>query len=233
MNDIIRKSVDHGSFTFKAKFELFGSIQTINNAIFDTGCSHSLISLDSLILNKDINNARIDMILDKNTRIFTGTGVDSIKKDLTTFRQVATIINKIKEANIDKDNDYIRNEIINRITMKNIITLSKYKCIRCELVIPELNIDGIILKNINIRIGLCTENANLIGMHIIRELYTTIYSANNKIILIVTKNESDACNKISKEIKEINECLEIDKFTQQDINANYVNLIVHKKEDNK
>ncbi len=46
--DIIIGEVEYGSFRFPMQFEAFGGTQIIADAVFDTGCSHSLISFNSL-----------------------------------------------------------------------------------------------------------------------------------------------------------------------------------------
>jgi len=49
-NDTIIGEVRGGSFRFPIQFEMFGENQSIEGAVYDTGCSHSLISASSLFL---------------------------------------------------------------------------------------------------------------------------------------------------------------------------------------
>lgn len=50
-NNIIVGKIKNGSFRFPIEFHMFGMKQKIQKVTFDTGCSHSLISIKSLSID--------------------------------------------------------------------------------------------------------------------------------------------------------------------------------------
>lgn len=77
-NDTIIGAVDRGSFHFPIEFDMFSNHQYIPDAIFDTGCSHSLISIRSLNPgNKSIEELKKEALFNVNIRLGIGKGIES------------------------------------------------------------------------------------------------------------------------------------------------------------
>ena len=193
MNDVIIGVVDRGSFRFPLEFELLNNKQAITNAVYDTGCSHSLISVDSLnIGNLSIEEFKEQLLYDTETYLYAGAGVESntVKKKLQLEQLAKSLkqINDLKKSLIgdEKAEDNLRNNISE--SLKDTILDPQNKNIRFGYKIKNLKIDGVDIGDFEIRLAFNMGNVNLIGMHIIRELYTKIFTNNNKIYLIAKKN---------------------------------------------
>lgn len=106
MNNAIIGKVRRGSFHFPIQFQLFGEEQIIADAVFDTGCSHSLISAKSLIAkDKTLEQLKKDALFDANVTLSIGKGIESKEIDTTELKKQIKLINNIKkfilENNID------------------------------------------------------------------------------------------------------------------------------------
>lgn len=192
-NDVIIGKVNRGSFRFPIEFDIIGLKQAINDAVYDTGCSHSLISVDSLNLEqKSISKFKEQLIYDVNTYIYTGAGVESStsakKTELIQLGQKLKKLNKLKQGlrGNNEAEEVLRSEIDQNL--KNIILDPQNKNIRFGYKVTNLKIDGVNIGDFDIRLAFDMGNVNLIGMHIIRELYTKIFSKNNTIYLLAKKN---------------------------------------------
>lgn len=192
-NDVIIGKVNRGSFRFPIEFDIIGLKQAINDAVYDTGCSHSLISVDSLNLEqKSISKFKEQLIYDVNTYIYTGAGVESStsakKTELIQLGQKLKKLNKLKQGlrGNNEAEEVLRSEIDQNL--KNIILDPQNKNIRFGYKVTNFKIDGVNIGDFDIRLAFDMGNVNLIGMHIIRELYTKIFSKNNTIYLLAKKN---------------------------------------------
>lgn len=192
-NDVIIGAINKGSFHFPIQFEIMELKQAINDAVYDTGCSHSLISVDSLNLGKkSISEFKEQLIYDVNTYIYTGAGVESStsakKKELVLLGQKLRQLNKLKQSLIgsNKAEAVLQSKIDQNL--KDIILDPKNKNIRFGYRVSDFKIDGVNIGDFEIRLAFGMGNVNLIGMHIIRELYTKIFSKNNAIYLLAKKN---------------------------------------------
>ena len=192
-NDVIIGKVNRGSFRFPIEFDIIGLKQAINDAVYDTGCSHSLISVDSLNLEqKSISKFKEQLIYDVNTYIYTGAGVESStsakKTELIQLGQKLKRLNKLKQGlrGNNEAEEVLRSEIDQNL--KNIILDPQNKNIRFGYKVTNFKIDGVNIGDFDIRLAFDMGNVNLIGMHIIRELYTKIFSKNNTIYLLAKKN---------------------------------------------
>ena len=118
MNDVIVSKVDRGSFKFPIQFELFGNRQNISNAVFDTGCSHSLISANILnIGNKSLEDLEHEALMDIDVVLAIGAGVESNIKQIKELRKYVESINSLKAElrKITQTKDYIKFSLANAI----------------------------------------------------------------------------------------------------------------------
>lgn len=213
-NDIIIGTVKRGSFHFPIEFEIMGLKQAINDAVYDTGCSHSLISVDTLSLGeKSISEFKEQLLYDVNTRIYIGAGVESStsakKAELALLGQKLRQLNQLKQSLIENDNaKTILQQKIGQ-QLKDIILDPKNKNIRFGYKISDFKIDGVNIGDFEIRLAFGMGNVNLIGMHIIRKLYTKIFSYNNQIYLLANKNSNSADSELDKTRDELLEQLDM------------------------
>lgn len=224
MNDIIIGTVKSGSFHFPIEFELMGMEQSIDYAVYDTGCSHSLISVDSLNLGEtNINEFKEQLLYSVNTYICTGSGVESSteakKKELANLGQALRKLNALKKKLIGNNNaEAILHEKVGE-RLKRIILESPN--IRFGNKISGLKIDGVSIGDFDIRLAFGLGNVNLIGMHIIRELHTKIFSENGTVYLLAKKKSPLADIELDIAVDELKEHLEmLDKTV---LEANYIN----------
>ena len=100
-NDTIIGMIERGSFHFPIEFDMFNNHQYIPDATFDTGCSHSLISVKSLnIGNKSISDLKKEALYDIDVKLGLGKGIES--KDINTEH-----LKKILYTKIFSDNNQI------------------------------------------------------------------------------------------------------------------------------
>lgn len=75
-NDTIIGVIDKGSFRFPVEFDMFGIHQYVDNVTFDTGCSHSLISVKSLnISDKSVEELKRAALFDFDVTLIIGKGI--------------------------------------------------------------------------------------------------------------------------------------------------------------
>lgn len=205
-NDTIIGVIYRGSFHFPIEFDMFDNHQYISDAVFDTGCSHSLISVKSLNTgNKPIEDLKREALYDINIKLGIGKGIES--KDINTDQLKLDIkkINSWKEQLRDSDSTiaflktYITDEMLSRII--------KSKLVRYEYEAANYQIDGIKIGNFKVRVSFDINKVNLIGMHIIKELYTKIFSINSQIFLLAKKSTSIADTELDITIDELREQL--------------------------
>lgn len=223
-NDVIIGAVKNGSFRFPIEFEIMGMKQSINDAVYDTGCSHSLISVDSLSLGElPIDEFKERLIYDVNTCIYTGAGVESSteakKKELAQLGHTLRKLNELKKKLIGNSNaEAILHKKVGE-GLKKVILESPN--IRFGYKISDLKIDGVSIGDFEIRLAFGIGNVNLIGMHIIRELYTKIFSENDTVYLLTKKKSPLADMELDIAMDELKEQLEmLDKTV---LESNYIN----------
>lgn len=208
-----------GCFKFEVYFDLFNISQSIHRATFDTGCSHSLISVNSLKLSQNIlNTLQHDLLTDIDIPLAMGAGIESSLKTSDKIKEcIANINNKkgqLKRQSISKcDAKKILENYINAET-ENILSTSKN--VRYECKVENYMIDDMIIGDTVIRLSFNTENKNLIGMNIIKEIYTKILSLDGKVHLIAAMNK-DLADNAEKELR-INCGLDTEA-----LEANYIN----------
>ena len=166
---------------------MFSNHQYIPDAIFDTGCSHSLISIRSLNPgNKSIEELKKEALFNVNIRLGIGKGIES--KDINTdqikidIKRINSRKNQLKST--DKSTEFLK-ALINGEMQARIL---ESKLIRYEYEAINYKIDGVKIGDFNIRISFDLSKVNLIGMHIIKELYTKIFSFHNQTFLLAKKN---------------------------------------------
>lgn len=194
-NDTIIGEVRGGSFRFPIQFEMFGEKQSIEGAVYDTGCSHSLISASSLFLgNKSEHDLRRQAVYGENIILSIGKGVEGREAEVQCLREVIRKINHVKkkaQAGIvcHADVSRIIDELVAEDEMR---LLDNSPNIRFEYLAVNYTIDGVLIGDFHVKVAFNIENVNLIGMHIIKELYTKIYAINNKVYLFAQKNSASA-----------------------------------------
>lgn len=234
-NDTIIGIINKGSFHFPIEFDMFDEHQLITEATFDTGCSHSLISIGSLNLgnNSNIVNGDYKQILEKlkedalydiNIRLSIGRGVESKNIDIRQLKAYITKINALKRKLLDNKCDKEEARILLKNTyitdeMKSIITQNK-NLIRYQFLAHNYTIDGVQIGDFYVNISFDLENVNLIGMHIIKELYTKIFPADNKIFLLAKKNTPVADTELDIVMDEIKE--QIESLDDTILESNYI-----------
>jgi hypothetical protein len=225
-NDTIIGVVERGSFHFPIEFEMMGIRQSINNAVYDTGCSHSLISVDSLSMDDNYRaNFKEKLLYDVHTSTYIGSGVESStpakKKELAQLGKQLKQLNNLKNNLIgNKDADVILQKQIS-LELKNTILDPNNKNIRFGYRVSDFKIDGVVIGDFEIRLAFNMGSINLIGMHIIRELYTKIFSGNNHIYLLAKKNSLLADAELDAVIDELKEHFEFLDTTI--LESNYIN----------
>lgn len=222
-DDAIIASVESGSFRLDIQFEIMNTHFKVSDAVFDTGCSHSLISVNTLSLNDSkLAELRNRAIYDKRVIISRGKGVESRGYD-------KSLLNIIDKLNMIKSKASNNKELVNLIhkymKKSEIDTLLNSINARFEFVVDNFCVGNINLGRIAVRFSFKTNNTCLIGMHIIRQLRTEIYSKNGEIILIATKN-SDKAKALIENYK-----LHVDDLLDdiQVVESNYVNKVSKKE----
>lgn len=211
MNDIIVGVVDNGSFKFPIEFNMFGNKQSIPDAVFDTGCSHSLISVRNLnIGDRDIEELKEEAFYDVNVTLALGRGIESKDIDTKQLNRDIKKINRWKEQLLAKkcSNERAKELILEHITEDMIERISKGKrLIRYEYMASDYKINGVTIGDVKVRLSFELGKVNLIGMHIIRELYTKIFSEGGNIYLLAEKNSPLADSELDIAIDELREQL--------------------------
>lgn len=230
-NDVIIGTVKKGSFHFPIEFNMFDRHQYIQDAIFDTGCSHSLISAKSLDTgDKSIEELKHDAIYDMKIKLSIGRGVESKDIDATQLTHDIKTINgykgKLKEKGILGEK--AKNILEKHITGEMLSRIEKSKLVRYEYTALNYKIDGIAIGDFNVKVSFDIAKSNLIGMHIIKELYTKIFCEGNQIFLLSVKNSPIAEDILNKELNRL--CEELKLMKDEDVlRSNYVNTFNKKK----
>lgn len=190
-NDIIIGVVNKGSFRFPVEFDMFGIHQYIDNVIFDTGCSHSLISVKSLnIGDKSIEELKREALFDTDVTLIIGKGIESVDIDTRQLQSDIFEINEHKKQlkSIKKSKQEIEAFLKEHVSHEAIARVLKSQLVRYDYMALNYTIDGVKIGNFKVRVSFDLGKANLIGMHIIRELYTKIFSEKGKVCLLAKKN---------------------------------------------
>ncbi len=227
-NDVIIGNVKRGSFKFPINFDLFGIKQTIPEATYDTGCSHSLISAKSLNLcGKDIDVVQEEFLYDSEITLHIGRGVESKEINIAELKKDIEEINKWKKQLRNKKVVKVRATQLlkQKITddMKNNILGSKL--VRYGVTVQNYEIDGVLIGDFKVRVSFKLGGANLIGMHIIKELYTKIFPRNDEIYLLAKKNSPLADCELDIAMDELAEQLDLYDDEKAVRDSNYINKI--------
>lgn len=198
-NDTIIGVIDKGSFRFPVEFDMFGIHQYIDNVTFDTGCSHSLISVKSLnIGDKTIEELKRAAFFDSDVTLIIGKGIESVDVDTEQLQNDIVAINRCKKQ-LKAD---CRSEQETEITLKSHVSeesiqrVLRSPLIRYDYMAANYTIDGVMIGNFKVRVSFDLGKANLIGMHIIRELYTKIFSEKGRVCLLAAKNPETIENEL-------------------------------------
>lgn len=207
-NDTIIGAIERGSFHFPIEFDMFNNHQYIPDATFDTGCSHSLISVKSLNTgSKPISALKKEALYDIDIKLGLGKGIES--KDINTDHLKSDIreINSWKKQlkGIDRASDILKLHITEEMQSRILTS----KLVRYEYEAKDYKIDGVKIGDFKVRVSFDLNKVNLIGMHIIKILYTKIFSDNNQIFLLAKKNTPLADNELDMTMAELKEQLEL------------------------
>lgn len=217
-NDTIIGTVTNGSFHFPIEFDMLGNTQFIEAATFDTGCSHSLISIKSLNTgDKSIEELKNEALYDIDIKLASGKGIESKDVDTTqlsrSIKQINNWKQELKENKIPKDKakECLKKKIPDDVKS----SILNSQLVRYEYLASNYKINGVEIGDINIRVAFNLGRVNLIGMHIIKELYTKIFYTNGNINLFAVKNANDAKEKIDSAIYNFMEQLDISERGMQ------------------
>lgn len=227
MNDVIIGVINKGSFHFPIEFEMFGEQQYVADATYDTGCSHSLISASSLNLGtKTIDDLKKELLYDINVNLFIGLGVESKGINISDIKRYVNKVNNLKQQLVNKGvpKDKAEEVLRKHITTEIETAILSSKMVRYEYLASSYKIDGVEIGDFKVRVSFNLKNVNLIGMHIIKELYTKIFSRNGKIFLLAKKNSELAEIDLDVALDELTEELELsDSIDDRALEANYIN----------
>lgn len=211
-NDVIIGTVEQGSFRFPIEFGMFGYSQYIADATFDTGCSHSLISAKSLnIGNKKLVKLKEEALYDIDVKLSVGKGIESKEINTVQLKQAVIEINNLKKQLVkkkyskEKAKIFLEKHISN--TLKTEILDSKL--VRFEYLASQYKIDGVEIGNFKVKVSFDLGKVNLIGMHIIKDLYTKIFSDKNQTYLLAKKNSPLADMELDMAMDELKDQLEL------------------------
>ena len=196
MSDVIIGKVNRGTFRFPIEFELFGEEQVISDAVFDTGCSHSFISAKSLVTgDKSLDELKEEALYDAHVQLSIGKGIESNDIDTTELKRQIKIINTIKQHVLKNNIDLNLSKtlITNQIQIETLTSILNSKLIRFGYTVKGYTINGLCIGDIDIKVSFHTGQTNLIGMHIIKELSTTIRAIGDEVYLYAIKNTGDEC----------------------------------------
>lgn len=207
-NDTIIGVVERGSFHFPIEFDMFGDHQYIPDAIFDTGCSHSLISVKSInIGNKSIADLKREALYDVDIKLGIGKGVESKGIDIDQLKTDIKKVNYWKKQLLDRDDAA---EILESyITEAMQLRILESKLVRYEYEAMNYEIDGVKIGDFKVRVSFDLGNVNLIGMHIIKELCTKIFSEDNRVFLFAKKSSPTAGVELDVTMTELSEQLDL------------------------
>jgi len=233
-NKIITAIRRNGSFQFPIEFNIFNNPQSIENAVFDTGCGHSLISINSLQLNKPLEYIKNYLFYSKNSYLCTNYGIDTpkITQEISNLIQQ---INKYKQQS--KNNEEAYKLIYSNLSEKQIQLILNATSIRFSYKIKNLSIDEVPLGDYTLLLSLNTD-VNLIGMHIIRDLYTKIHPEGEYVRMYAIKKPPNTS--VEKCETEINDCIrQIDseiidfyeKADEQVLESNYISRQLNKNQE--
>lgn len=224
-NDIIIGTVKRGTFKFPIEFDMFGKHQYITQAVFDTGCTHSLISVRDLSLeDRDIEKLKQDMLYDINVVMSIGRGIESKNTNTDDLKTYIISINKKKKEMIQKgyDNERASSILKEHINDKMKMTLERHKnLIRYQYLAHKYTIDGVEIGDCNVNLSFDLKNVNLIGMHIIQKLYTKIFTLDNNIFLLSKKNTPVADVELDVAMNDLRKQFKLSEDLV--LEANYVN----------
>lgn len=210
----------NNAFRMSWDFELDGIMRN-TIAVFDTGCTHSMVSANCVyghnISDTDKRRMKLNDIRNKSIELCIARGVESQsdekKKELNAIQVL-----------VDK-----RNKDINSLTIDEQEILLDCEQIKFKHKIKYHYIAGYFMCGGEIQISYDFDNVVLIGMEFIKELYVIIGTRGGKTLLFAKYKISDGLDTIFKEAQESFSKLQcsadeeyIDFYDTQTMKANYV-----------
>lgn len=127
-------------------------------------------------------------------------GSERLKSDI---REINNWKKQLK--GIDRASEILKTRITEEIQSRILTS----KLVRYEYEANDYTIDGVKIGDFKVRVSFDLNKVNLIGMHIIRILYTKIFSNNNQIFLLAKKNTPLADNELDITMTELKEQLDL------------------------
>lgn len=81
--------------------------------------------------------------------------------------------------------------------------IEKSKFVRYEYTALNYKINGVEIGNFNVKVSFDIAKSNLIGMYIIKELYTKIFCEDNQVFLLSIRNSPKAEDVLNREISRL------------------------------
>lgn len=185
--NVLIQNVKSGSFKFPITFTMYDEAINARGVTYDTGCAHSLISVDSLNLQMDRNKFQLDLLYDKSIKLNVSRGVEAQSINTNDIRLLVNKINAIKASNVTVEEAIASN----KITKNEINKILASKNVRYEVIVKDYTIANLNIGDIQVRLGFNLGETNLIGMHIIKELCTYVFNYKNNNILIAIQKSGD------------------------------------------
>lgn len=154
-----------------------------------------MISVKSLnIGDTSIEELKKAALFDSNVTLIIGKGIESVDVDTEQLQNDIIKINRCKkQLQADRKSEQeVETFLRNYMSKESMQRILKSPLIRYDYMASNYTIDGVVIGDFKVRVSFDLGKANLIGMHIIKELYTKIFSERGKICLFATKNPEHA-----------------------------------------
>lgn len=219
--DYIYTELIDNEFKMDWNFE-FDNQMIYTTATFDTGCAHSFVSANCIyghdITKEYKTQLKLQAIKSKNVRLTIGCGVESKSDEKAKeFEEIKLIILK-------------RNKDIASLTQDDIDKLLNCQNIKALYKIKKSVLAGYKLDDSSIMVSYDFDNVVLVGMNIIKNLYTIIGTKGSHTMLFAKFRYMNGLDTLFNEAKSNfnaipnseDECyIELNNF--QTLQANYVN----------
>lgn len=170
------------TFRINMRFELFGKGLRIPHACFDTGCNTTLISLDETITNIK----QTELLYDPSIKVTLSFGVEGKQnKNNIELQNMIKTINSVKNQYPDKN---IIQEKLNNIKDKALNNIHLRYIVNAQNIL----LNNMQIPDTEVLVAFNLFDSFLIGMNIIKQLRTQIYSIEKGTYLISTLNSNNA-----------------------------------------
>jgi hypothetical protein len=243
MKDYISSIMIKNQFRLRWEFQMLSRRYSLD-AIFDTGCSNTMISYNLLVNKKEIEQTfrkyiKKQALIKGDAKLNSGRGVES--QSLQDKQQGSSMLYTINKYNVKG---------VKSLTDDEIKRLLDYKNLRFVYKASDMRIAGCKCENHDITISYDYDNVALIGMEIIKDFHTIICTKAGRTLLFAKfkyidglKQIFEEANKVLDSLPDDDEYIDFldiqDKFTdsktkkktltKEDFQANYVNSLIKKE----